>query len=291
MKSNSDPESSGVLSPKGGRFPSLWNDGAASSPEELCGDANRIAAYLALDNFSAQRAPGSDPAVPETIALLGNQVVATLAAACSLARQFPSARLLFSGGVGHSTHLLYENLREFSIAGPAGKWAIHPSMTEAEMFARVAQSAFAIDSNRMLVEDRSTNTGENARFSLELLQSERLAHGPVAILQDPTMQRRSILTWEREAEKAGVVSPVLSCVAFVPVVEAGPDGKPRLAGRHAGRSWSIDRLLGLLAGEIQRLRDDEDGYGPRGRGFLPHVELPQAVLDAYLRLRKAIPSR
>ena len=56
---------------------------------------------------------------------------------------------------------------------------------------------------------------------------------------------------------------------------AGLDLPPPVAG---GAS-RID--LSLLTGEIRRLRDDEHGYGPRGKGFLPHVDIPEDVMDAW----------
>ena len=47
------------------------------------------------------------------------------------------------------------------------------------------------------------------------------------------------------------------------------------------RKWTPERFLSLLTGEIQRLTDDENGYGPRGRGFLPHVDIPEDVEAAW----------
>lgn len=44
--------------------------------------------------------------------------------------------------------------------------------------------------------------------------------------------------------------------------------------------WSMERYLTLLMGEIPRLRDDENGYGPRGKNFISHVEIPEEVTQA-----------
>jgi hypothetical protein len=46
----------------------------------------------------------------------------------------------------------------------------------------------------------------------------------------------------------------------------------------------VERFLSLLLGEIPRLRDDENGYGPNGKRFIGHVEIPDDVLAAYERL-------
>ena len=42
-------------------------------------------------------------------------------------------------------------------------------------------------------------------------------------------------------------------------------------------------------GEVPRLRDDEQGYGPRGRGFIAHVDVPDDVEAAHASLLAAHP--
>jgi uncharacterized SAM-binding protein YcdF (DUF218 family) len=148
----------------------------------------------------------------------------------------------------------------------------------------LAQGAFGIPADRILVEDRSANGGENARFSIRALKDAGLARGTILLLQDPTMQRRSVLTFEREAELAGIEMRPLSHSTFVPCVEAAMGGDVRVRADQAVGSWSFLRLAALLLGEIRRLRDDENGYGPRGRNFIAHVDLPDAVLESYERL-------
>ena len=48
--------------------------------------------------------------------------------------------------------------------------------------------------------------------------------------------------------------------------------------------WDIERLIELVLGEIPRLRDDENGYRPRGRDFITHVDLAVEVEMAWSRL-------
>ena len=254
------------------------------SPEQLARDINRIGAWLAQDDFQ-----GDGPGLEllrnlDAIALLGNQVIATLTAACALMQRSPSATLVLSGGAGHSTRPLYENLCNSGYGAFLWRGLIVESMAEAEMYAVVAQMTFGIPASRILVENRSTNSAENCRFSLELLQQANRRLDSVLILQDPTMQRRSMLTWEREAESAGVNARAFSHAVFVPRVEPGHDGLLQFHGDQAQGSWTMERFLSLLIGEVRRLRDNEDGYGPRGRNYLPHVEIPEVVLESYLRV-------
>ena len=252
--------------------------------EPLARDINRIAAYLALDDFN-----GKSPTQPvldtiHTIVLLGNQVIATLAVACTLARRAPKATLLFSGGNGHATRLLYGNLRASAYSHLVLDGSIRETMPEAEMYAVVAQRAFALPPTRILIENRSANAGENARFSLRALAAASASQAAVLILQDPTMQRRSILTWARAAETAGLHSRPLSHAAFVPRVEPALGGSLRLAADQTQGTWTLPRLIGLLLGEIRRLRDDENGYGPKGRNFIPHVDIPEPVMESFQRV-------
>lgn len=49
--------------------------------------------------------------------------------------------------------------------------------------------------------------------------------------------------------------------------------------------WESDRYINLLMGEIPRLRDDENGYGPAGKGFIAHVDIPENVEKAFSELK------
>jgi hypothetical protein len=53
--------------------------------------------------------------------------------------------------------------------------------------------------------------------------------------------------------------------------------------------WEPMRYIGLLLGEIERLSDTESGYGPRGKGFIAHVDIPDRVLEAFELLKGAFP--
>lgn len=50
--------------------------------------------------------------------------------------------------------------------------------------------------------------------------------------------------------------------------------------------WEMERYLSLLLGEIPRLSDTPEGYGPRGKGFIAHVEIPPRVEQAFLALKE-----
>lgn len=50
--------------------------------------------------------------------------------------------------------------------------------------------------------------------------------------------------------------------------------------------WDIDRYISLLMGEIPRLTDDENGYGPNGKNFIAHVDIPSEVRNAFNELHQ-----
>lgn len=81
-----------------------------------------------------------------------------------------------------------------------------------------------------------------------------------------------------------------ACPTFVPRVTElrGQLWFEERADITEGELWDMDRFLGLILGEIVRLKDDETGYGPRGKGFIGHVDMPGVVLEAYARLEKSV---
>lgn len=62
-----------------------------------------------------------------------------------------------------------------------------------------------------------------------------------------------------------------------------------LIGRHLARRDPIEQPVDL--GEIRRRRDDAEGYGPRGKNFIDHVDIPAPVLAADERLAAEHPHR
>ena len=70
-------------------------------------------------------------------------------------------------------------------------------------------------------------------------------------------------------------------------VEAGEEGL--CFADHPLGMWDMERYLTLLMGEIPRLEDGPEGYGPSGRGYLVHVDIPDAVRGAWERLSVRYP--
>lgn len=50
-------------------------------------------------------------------------------------------------------------------------------------------------------------------------------------------------------------------------------------------TWKRNQYVTLLMAEISRLTDDENGYGPDGKGYIAHVNIPEPVKKAYDHLK------
>jgi hypothetical protein len=207
-----------------------------------------------------------------------------------------TSTLVLCGGIGHSTPHLYtavaQNPRYAHLAE-----RIH-GLPEAQVMETIFNTCYPTDNAnnsgvKVLIEDQSTNCGANASETKKLLHKHGVSvvGGRVLIIQDPTMSLRTKMSFAKVFEDDGVVFE--ACPTFVPkVIEE--DGRLRFDESRGVREeelWDMDRFLGLILGEIVRLMDDEMGYGPRGKGFIGHVDVPDAVLDAYSRLERCVQAK
>jgi uncharacterized SAM-binding protein YcdF (DUF218 family) len=220
----------------------------------MTGDLNRLAAYLA------------DPHEPESadlIVLVGSAVLSSIPHAIDLFERGFAPQILVCGGIGHSTPLLWEK-------APA-----HRGLPEAMVFSNLLRADGRVPPPRVYIEDQSRNCGENAAFSYRLLQAVGRLPGSILLIQDPAMQRRTAATFRREWQRHGMELRVVNAPSCVP--QFTPEGQPEPA------EWSAERLRSLLLGEIPRLRNHADGYGPQGRDFIEAVEIPEEIEAAWAR--------
>ncbi|WEQ52803.1 hypothetical protein LV478_04460 [Komagataeibacter oboediens] len=62
------------------------------------------------------------------------------------------------------------------------------------------------------------------------------------------------------------------------------NGKVVFSGPEEDHPASLERFISLVMGEIPRLRDDENGYGPKGKGFIPHIEIPHSTEKSFYEI-------
>lgn len=210
------------------------------------------------------------------VVLAGNAILSTATDAFEAARTAQTP-VLITGGIGHSTALLAE-----AVAGlyPDIEVAGRP---EAEILSDIAVRFCGLDKTQILVEPASTNCGENASFSLRHLDEHGLRPNVVLLVQDPLMQRRTDASFKRAWLDSPWRTEFLNWPTFVPRLD-WIEGDVGYAVELPPALWSARRFMSLLLGEIPRLRDDESGYGPRGKGFITHVDIPNEIEQAFQAL-------
>src|SRR4030095_5772755 len=151
--------------------------------------------------------------------------------------------LIFSGGLGAIT---------------SGMW----SEPEADQFAKIA-IANGVPSTRILIENRSTNTGENILFTRQLLAKKGIDPQRFILVQKPYMERRSFATFRKlwPEKKVLVTSPQVSFAEY-------------LAG-YANEVLSKDDVISIMVGDLQRIKLYPD------KGFQIHQKVPHDVWAAY----------
>lgn len=233
---------------------------------------NIVAHFLALNDLGDQNK--RDAPAFDLVVLAGNALLWTLEGAVKKART-TGVPLLISGGIGHSTRLLAAAVD----AHPVYRKALAGQTSEARLLGDIAAMFLGIDQSRLLLEDASSNCGENAVFSRRFLDTIGLPVTSILLVQDPLMQRRTDASF-RQAWADTACPTIVNWSVQVPRIGYRNDHIDYLQSPNS-RKWTPERFLSLLTGEIQRLADDENGYGPRGRGFLPHVDIPGDVEAAW----------
>jgi hypothetical protein len=254
--------------------------GAADVGPRSRRDLDRVAAWLARRDVASLTRRDLDPV--DVLVLCGSAVLGAVDVAAAAYRDGLVSRVLVSGGVGHSTPYLHAALRAHPRYGDVPT----ADRSEAAVIAEILRRHHGVPDGALLVEERSTNCGENASCSVAVLRREPGQVRSLLLVQDPTMQRRTHESFHRSLRGTSDVR-LLSFAPFVPTV---PDPGAACVTDDTGTEvWSMDRFRSLLLGEVRRLQDDEHGYGPRGSGFLDHVEIPVDVMAAYRRLAATSP--
>ena len=172
------------------------------------------------------------------------------------------------GGAGHTTTALREQ------AGFAQTTA-----TEAEIFQALLKREYGLEVD--LLESRSTNCGNNISYLLDLLKAEQIEFNSIILAQDATMQLRVAATLELFGPIADL--KILNYATYQVELNEGL----QFIKQPPRGMWELERYINLLMGEIPRLRDDAAGYGPAGKGFLAHVDIPAEVETAFEALQNA----
>ena len=179
----------------------------------------------------------------EVILVLGSNDVRVAEHGARLWLQGLAPKILFSGNVGVLTRELF-----------GGR-------PEAEVFAEAAR-ALGVPEAAILLEPRSTNTGENIVFSRQLLAQQGMDPARFIVVQKPYMERRAYATFMQQwpGKDIRLSSPDLDWDTY------------------PNELLPKEVLLPILVGDLQRIR-----FYPE-KGFQIPQEIPPEVWAAYEEL-------
>ncbi|KAK6437746.1 hypothetical protein LTR95_006062 [Oleoguttula sp. CCFEE 5521] len=266
---------------------------ADNVPALLAQAINTISTFISHDELGATEIPKSD-----TLVLCVPSILSQATYIFRTLERDPTLidTLVLVGGIGHATTYIYDAVArhpQYNVLSEEIKGL--PEARALELILRRFFDVAAITSAgcRILIEDQSTNCGANAGETKSLLEREGVRiGGSVVVVQDPTMCRRTVASFEklykglsREQRPRFVSFPVV--VPTMKVVDGRLEYEelPESSGVKVEELWEKQRFYELLVGEVARLHDDENGYGPKGKGFIGHVDVPKEVLKAADLLR------
>jgi uncharacterized SAM-binding protein YcdF (DUF218 family) len=246
---------------------------------EIAANLNIIARYLARRDIP-ELETGRMSA--DILVLLGSSLIEPIHVAASALKKGVARHLLVSGGIGHST----QGFRDTVSNHPTYSTVSTAERAEADIIHDILTQHLGVRPELITVENKSTNCGTNAEESRKVIDLLGRTGQSLLLIQDPTMQQRSQACFERAwSDVPG--AKIMSFAPFVPVVQSNGEGYAIIGS--AEKVWPFERFASLVLGEIPRLRDDENGYGPRGRNFIDHVEIPAEVLIAHAELVTEFP--
>lgn len=236
----------------------------------FCGqrDLNALEAADLKQKYSIEQA--------DVLVLFGGSILAGGDLLAEAMKKKLAKHYIIVGGYGHTTDGLRKEIQKhLSNTLPVGQ------LSEAELFNEYLKSIYGLQADYL--ETKSTNCGNNITYLLDLLKKEAIPHQSIILIQDAAMQLRMDATFK----KFDTHAIVINYAAYQATVESK---ELQLAyTQEINGMWPIERYISLLMGEIPRLTDDETGYGPNGKNYLAHVDVPKEVTAAFLSLKEVFP--
>lgn len=180
-------------------------------------------------------------------------------------------KYIIVGGAGHTTETLRVKINEEFPSIETNE------LSEAEIFANYLKYKYDLEADYL--ECNSTNCGNNITFLLDLLKQNNISFNSILLAQDATMQHRMEAGLSKYIDDNIIIINYAVYSAKVIIKNSELAFEDRIFGM-----WDIDRYIMLLMGEIPRLSDNENGYGPKGKNFIAHVNIPNEVEEAFLEL-------
>lgn len=180
----------------------------------------------------------------DCIMALGSHDLRVAERAVDLYKQGLAPWIVFSGGLGNFTRDNWDKPEADRFADLAIKLGVSPGV--------------------IIKENRSTNTGENIRFTKELLKNRGLDFKSFILIQKPYMERRTWATFKKQWPEANikVSSPQIGFEDYP------TDDIP------------MDMVINIMVGDLQRIK-----IYP-AKGFQVKQDIPDDIENAYNELIK-----
>ncbi len=135
------------------------------------------------------------------------------------------------------------------------------TISEADQFAAIAINK-GVPGHAILIENTSSNTGENILFTQKLLQQKGLNPKSFIVVQKPYMERRSYATFMKHwpDKKLLVTSPDITF------------------DKYATEGIPLEKVINIMVGDLQRIKEYP------AKGFQIFQEIPDDVWKAYEEL-------
>jgi len=200
----------------------------------------------------------------DVMILFGGSIIAGGDVLAKAMRNSVAKTYVIVGGVGHTTQALRDTVQKLYPDIPTeGK-------PEAEIFQAYLQYRYKLKADYL--ETGSTHCGNNITNLLALLEDNAIPCENIILCQDATMQLRMCATLRKYRPDLRIINYATYKAQITPDL-AYAESIPGM--------WPIDRFVRLLMGEVKRLTDTPEGYGPRGAGFISHTDIPKEVEEAY----------
>lgn len=249
--------------------------------QTIAENINTIADFCAPRDFSSLTQAAMQDAVStpqvDVMVLFGGSILAGGDVLAEAIKNKIAHTYVIVGGAGHTTETLRQRVHaEY----PAIETA---NLPEAEVFQRYLRTVHGCEADYL--ETASTNCGNNISYLLDLLHAHGVPCRSLVLTQDATMQRRM-------AAGLAKMAPDIRCLNYAAYrAEVVMQNNTLTYAQNVHGMWDIDRYVNLLMGEIPRLTDDADGYGPRGKNFIAHVDVPTEVRAAHAALQPVYGTR
>ena len=233
---------------------------------KFCGirDINELSQEKLLEGYGIRQA--------DIMVLFGGSILAGGDVLAEAMKNNIAKKYIIVGGAGHTTETLRQKIHQ---EYPEIETTDLP---EAEIFQRYLKTVYGCRADHL--ETQSTNCGNNITYLLNLLREENIGFKSIILSQDASMQRRMA---------AGLRKYIQEDIAIINYATYSANvlsrGEELCYEKEIHGMWTIDRYVNLLMGEIPRLTDDENGYGPNGKNFIAHVDIPKTVKIAFEELK------